>query len=59
MTALPLTCFLSWNQPWVYHLLTQPALFATLAGLAYATGWNNHVLALSGVAVLLFASISW
>jgi len=34
-------------------------LFVTLAGLAYVTSFNKHVLLLSAVAVALFLSIQW
>lgn len=42
----------------MHHYLGS-GLFVTLLGLAFVTSWNIHVLALSAVAVLLFASISW
>jgi len=34
-------------------------LFLSLFGLAFVTSWNVHVLALSAVAVALYASITW
>lgn len=49
----PLSFSAGWRGP------NTSALFLTLFGLAFVTSWNLHVLALSGVAVALYASITW